>query len=201
MGSFMEGRSPPATKLDFWLPIYAAGLVFTGIATYYRSVLAMAIMGVNAARRIYVKLSKSVMVAPMIFFESNPSGRIVNRFTKDTEALDFQILMTFQQWFNCVFAILGSLALIALINPWFLSLLPALIVIYLSVYMYVRALTTAPPTVPPSVQRASAHHGAPLPRFPPIPHRYSEGATRDLKRMDSVSSSPIFSQVMIADCR
>ena len=185
MGSFMEGRSPPATKLDFWLPIYAAGLVFTGIATYYRSVLAMAIMGVNAARRIYVKLSKSVMVAPMIFFESNPSGRIVNRFTKDTEALDFQILMTFQQWFNCVFAILGSLALIALINPWFLSLLPALIVIYLSVYMYVRALTTAPP----------------LPRFPLIPHRYSEGATRDLKRMDSVSSSPIFSQVMIADCR
>ena len=92
-------------------------------------------MGVNAARRIYVQLSKSVMVAPMIFFESNPSGRIVNRFTKDTEALDFQILMTFQQWFNCVFAILGSLALIALINPWFLSLLPALIVIYLSVYM------------------------------------------------------------------
>ena len=167
MGSFMEGRSPPATKLDFWLPIYAAGLVFTGIATYYRSVLAMAIMGVNAARRIYVKLSKSVMVAPMIFFESNPSGRIVNRFTKDTEALDFQILMTFQQWFNCVFAILGSLALIALINPWFLSLLPALIVIYLSVYMYVRALTTAPPTVPPSAQRASAHHGAPPPPTPP----------------------------------
>jgi len=93
----------------------------------------------------------------MLFFESNPSGRIVNRFTTDTEQLDYNLLMTFQQWFNCVTSVIGALTLIAIVNPWFLVLLPLLAVIYSLVY------STA------------------------------AGATRDLKRIDSTSNSPIFS--------
>jgi len=30
----------------------------------------------------------------MLFFETTPSGRILNRFTSDTEQVDFQLLMT-----------------------------------------------------------------------------------------------------------
>ena len=49
--------------------------------------------GLRAARAIYAKLAAAVLDAPMIFFETTPSGRILNRFTSDTEMMDFGLLM------------------------------------------------------------------------------------------------------------
>jgi len=38
---------------------------------------------------------------PMSFFHTTPSGRIVNRFTKDTEALDVQVPSAVQSFLVC----------------------------------------------------------------------------------------------------
>ena len=46
-------------------------------------------MGLRAARVLYAKLCSSVLSAPMIFFETTPSGRILNRFTSDTEQVRY----------------------------------------------------------------------------------------------------------------
>ena len=46
-------------------------------------------MGLRAARVLYAKLCSSVLSAPMIFFETTPSGRILNRFTSDTEQVQY----------------------------------------------------------------------------------------------------------------
>eukprot|EP00966_Prymnesium_polylepis_P054152 1251784-Prymnesium_polylepis.1 len=42
-------------------------------------------MGVRAATGIFSRIMDSVVHARMIFFETTPTGRILNRFTSDTE--------------------------------------------------------------------------------------------------------------------
>ena len=45
---------------------------------------------------------------PMSFFHTTPSGRIVNRFTKDTEALDVQVPSAVQSFLVCSSALLPA---------------------------------------------------------------------------------------------
>ena len=43
--------------------------------------------------KLHAKLLKSVVRAPVKFFDSNPIGRILNRFSKDTVVLDAMLRM------------------------------------------------------------------------------------------------------------
>ena len=104
----------------------------------------------------------------MIFFETTPSGRIINRFTADTEMMDFTLLMTTQQWLNCVMAISGTLCIIAIINPWFLCVLPCVAAIYVMVYRYsVRCVVLPDLSLFPSL--TISHHLSPSLPPPPLP--------------------------------
>ena len=49
--------------------------------------------GLRASRKLHAKLLQRVMRLPMSFFDSQPSGRLLNRFTKDMEAVDTEILV------------------------------------------------------------------------------------------------------------
>jgi ABC-type multidrug transport system fused ATPase/permease subunit len=93
-------------------------------------------MGLRSARVLYAQLSAAVIAAPMLFFETTPSGRILNRFTSDTQQVDFQLLMTLSQWINTVFQVLGALVLISAVNPIFLATLPVFIIIYTFAYLF-----------------------------------------------------------------
>lgn len=64
---------------------------------YSRALFFGVVMGLRAAKVLYTKLTLAVLGAPMIFFETTPSGRILNRFTSDTEMIDFQLLMQASQ--------------------------------------------------------------------------------------------------------
>jgi ABC-type multidrug transport system fused ATPase/permease subunit len=44
--------------------------------------------GLEAGKRIHQKLLRGIFSAPMRFFESTPTGRILNRFSRDLEAIE-----------------------------------------------------------------------------------------------------------------
>ena len=133
------GVDPQA--LEFWVPIYF-GLASVGmLAVYCRSVLMQAVMGVRACRTIYAALIRSVLAAPMTFFETTPSGRILNRFTSDTEQLDMVLLMTATQWVNCIFNILGTLVLVSVTNYYFLAWLFPLFLLYTLLFRHTNSAT------------------------------------------------------------
>mmetsp|Transcript_19797 Transcript_19797/g.50032 ORF Transcript_19797/g.50032 Transcript_19797/m.50032 type:complete len:884 (+) Transcript_19797:966-3617(+) len=129
------GEVVPGQKaFEFWIPIYVAGVLTTGVLVYLRSLFFNVAMGLRAARVLYSRLCASVLAAPMLFFETTPSGRILNRFTSDTEQVDFQLLMTLSQWTNCMSNVIGALVLICTVNPWFLVVLPLFGAVYCVAY-------------------------------------------------------------------
>lgn len=62
----------------------------------------MLVLGaVNAARVLQQRLLACVVRLPMSFFDSQPTGRLLNRFTKDTEAVDVALQGSVSSFINC----------------------------------------------------------------------------------------------------
>lgn len=57
--------------------------------------LLITLSGVKASSCFHSKMLDSVLRAPMEFFETNPKGRILNRFSKDVDAVEWTLPWTF----------------------------------------------------------------------------------------------------------
>ncbi|KAL3943726.1 MAG: hypothetical protein SGBAC_002196 [Bacillariaceae sp.] len=66
----------------FYLGMYFMLAVTLGIFTFMRSFL-LAFFNVKASERLHNDLLKSILRAPMTFFDTTPIGRILSRFSKD----------------------------------------------------------------------------------------------------------------------
>ena len=53
---------------------------------------------VHLSNNLHNSMLKRVPRAPMLFFNSNPLGRIINRFSKDTATADNTVTLLLFQW-------------------------------------------------------------------------------------------------------
>ncbi|MEY4064324.1 MAG: canalicular multispecific organic anion transporter 1 isoform, partial [Pseudomonadota bacterium] len=115
----------------FLIVMAVLGLTAT-LITFFRALL-MARSGVKAAGSLHEHLLQGVLKAPMNFFEKTPSGRILNRFGKDTEAIDQHIPNTLMEALGCLFTIGATLVVIAAATPVALLVLFPLAFVYLKI--------------------------------------------------------------------
>lgn len=73
-----------------YLYIYTILIVVVLYLVFQRA-LALFYFCLKASRRIHEKLFNSVTRAPMYFFNKNSSGRIINRFSKDINDIDYYL--------------------------------------------------------------------------------------------------------------
>ena len=74
----------------------------------------------RASRNLHKKMAETVIRSKIIFFDSNPIGRIVTRFSKDVVVIDL-ILPPLVIFITLgVFRSLAVAISIAVINPWIL---------------------------------------------------------------------------------
>ncbi|CAG2163513.1 unnamed protein product [Oppiella nova] len=82
------------------------------------------IASVNLHNSIFYRL----MRAPIAFFDNNPVGRILNRFTKDVGIVDEQLPLCSYDLNIIVTQLIGTIIVVALVN-WYL-IFPALVLIF-----------------------------------------------------------------------
>jgi len=84
--------------------LFLLGLVFTTFV----ATLSLYVGTLRAARVTHSYLLTKIMRAPMSFFDQTPIGRIINRFSKDTEAVDSDLPATLRAFTACFFGVLKN---------------------------------------------------------------------------------------------
>ncbi|XP_077580290.1 ATP-binding cassette sub-family C member 4-like isoform X1 [Stigmatopora nigra] len=145
-------------SLAFYLGIYSGLTAAAVILGYARSLVIFHGL-VRSTQMLHNRMFRAVLCAPVRFFDMNPIGRILNRFSKDISQMDSLLPLTFVDFYQLFLQNLGVLAVAASIIPLLLLGITPLIFIFL----YLR--------------------------------RYYLATSRDIKRLESTTRSPVFSHL------
>ncbi|XP_041468071.1 ATP-binding cassette sub-family C member 10-like [Lytechinus variegatus] len=119
-----------SSSLEFYLGIYGGLIGANSVFTLLRAFL-FAYGGIHAATMIHDRLLKSILRAPISFFDVTPVGRIINRFSSDVFTIDFGLPFILNILLAQVFSFLGTVVITCYGLPWFtLCLIPIGIMYY-----------------------------------------------------------------------
>ncbi|XP_071455801.1 probable multidrug resistance-associated protein lethal(2)03659 [Hetaerina americana] len=116
-------ESPPIPT-NILLSFYGATVVFLFFISIIRSILYYTTC-MRCSSRLHDSMFKALVRAPMNFFDANPSGRILNRFSKDMGAIDEFLPKAILDSTQILMVMMGSIVVSATVN--YLLLLPVLI--------------------------------------------------------------------------
>ncbi|NXR26113.1 MRP3 protein, partial [Cinclus mexicanus] len=136
--------------------VYAALGLLQGLLVLICS-FTLAMGGINAARTLHAALLENKFHTPQSFYDTTPTGRIINRFSKDIYIIDEVIPPTILMFLGTFFTSLSTMIVIIASTPLFTVVVVPLAILYFFV------------------------------------QRFYVATSRQLKRLESVSRSPIYS--------
>ena len=98
-----------------------AGVYFIGVAATYIQARIMIGVSQGTLRHIREDLFKKLQKLPVRYFDQNPTGDIMSRFTNDVDIIGEMLNSTLVQIFSGTITLLGTLALMIYTN-WVLAL-------------------------------------------------------------------------------
>lgn len=145
-------------SIEFYLGIYSGLTVSTLLFGFTRSLMMFNAL-VRSAQMLHSHMFDCILRTPVHFFDINPIGRILNRFSKDIGHIDSTLPWTFVDFIQVFLQILGVIAVASSVIPWILiPVLPLLLV-----FLFLR--------------------------------RYFLQTSRDIKRLEGITRSPVFSHL------
>nr|XP_006210591.1 canalicular multispecific organic anion transporter 1 isoform X1 [Vicugna pacos] len=146
----------PASRRDLRVGVYGALGLAQGVFVLISNLWSVH-GSTHASSILHKQLLSNILRAPMSFFDTTPTGRIVNRFAGDISTVDDTLPMSLRSWLLCFLGIISTLVMICLATPVFVVIIIPLGIIYVSVQIFYVA------------------------------------TSRQLRRLDSVTRSPIYS--------
>lgn len=119
----------------YYIKWYSALIIVTVSIGGFRALLQY-FGTIKASQRLHSRLLKNLLRASIRFYESTPSGRITNRFSKDIQSLDQELIYSFSILLGSFLAMISTLILISLYLPMFLMAAVVIIVMYGSISAY-----------------------------------------------------------------
>ena len=88
---------------------------------------------VSASSSMHANMLDRVLRCPMKFFNITPTGRIINRFSRDMETLDNQMPQIVFMFILCVFSVMATLIVISINTPIFTVVVLPLLISYIAI--------------------------------------------------------------------
>ncbi|KAI5957078.1 hypothetical protein KGF54_000006 [Candida jiufengensis] len=92
-----------------------------------------------SSKNLNILAINRVLHAPMAFMDITPMGRILNRFTKDTDALDNEITENMKMFFQSIAKMIGVFVLLIIYLPWFACALPIIFILFFCIANFYQA--------------------------------------------------------------
>ncbi|KAJ8716036.1 hypothetical protein PYW08_013321 [Mythimna loreyi] len=109
------------SKIDdvFYIYIWAATIFGCIITTSGRSFMFLWVC-MRSSIKLHNQMFSNILSATMRFFDTNPSGRILNRFSKDMGIVDEVLPRMFLDTIQVFMVMTGILVMVAIVNPYML---------------------------------------------------------------------------------
>ena len=113
----MSDMSRDQQKEPKTLQIYAAlvviALIVVTLAAYWFFYVTL-----EAAKTLHERMTEAIIKAPALFFDVNPAGRILNRFSRDIGLMDDQLPVRFLKAVQLVLFTLSAILVPVASNYW-----------------------------------------------------------------------------------
>ncbi|XP_064158420.1 multidrug resistance-associated protein 5 isoform X2 [Anguilla rostrata] len=84
----------------------------------------------RASSQLHEQLFRKILRSPMKFFDTTPTARILNRFSKDMDEVDTRLPFQAEMFIQNVILVFFCLGVIACIFPWFLAAVGPLVLLF-----------------------------------------------------------------------
>ncbi|XP_044278252.1 multidrug resistance-associated protein 5 isoform X3 [Varanus komodoensis] len=84
----------------------------------------------RASSRLHDELFRRILRSPMSFFDTTPTGRILNRFSKDMDEVDVRLPFQAEMFIQNVILVFFCVGVISGVFPWFLMAVGPLVILF-----------------------------------------------------------------------
>ncbi|XP_036142954.1 multidrug resistance-associated protein 4 isoform X2 [Monomorium pharaonis] len=109
--------------------VYTFCIIACAVTTLFSSFLYMKIC-MNSSCNLHNTMFSNLLNAPMSFFNTNPSGRILNRFSKDMGTMDEMLPRVMLEALQMICLVCSVMIMEVILNPWMLLIVMVLIVLF-----------------------------------------------------------------------
>ena len=109
-----------------------------GGALFLSVVRAVALLNalVNSSKHLHKSMLSAVLKAPVLFFDTNPVGRVLNRFSRDIGITDELLPDVFLEALQIILFCIGAVVLPSILNPWIILPATPLMIIFILIGRY-----------------------------------------------------------------